>query len=267
MKNVLFLLLQFVKFIYKSNNRHGLHSPYVYKINDEILPDVGDYYAFNRIEDRRKMLLSNAQKIKVTDYGAGSHKNNDAYRSINIITKNTSKSPKIGRLLFRLVNYFQPLTVLELGTSTGISTAYIAAAKSDNKIISIEGCENISRVAIENLAALGLDNVEVLQGHFNEKLPVALDKLEKIDFVFIDGHHNYLPTIDYYNQIKLHLNAASVVVLDDIHWSSEMLQAWNELRALPEVSYSIDLFDIGLLLYRPSVKKEHFVLRYDGFFF
>jgi predicted O-methyltransferase YrrM len=265
MKRVLFLVKQYLIYLIQSNNRHGVHSPFAYYINDQILPDGATYYAFDAIEKLRSDLLINENEIKVNDLGAGSMHNNSPKRSIQSITKNTSKSPKIARLLFRLIDYWQPKTSLELGTSMGISTAYIAKARSTNQIISIEGCENISQQARLNLSNLGIENVEVLTGSFDQMLPIALKQLGTIDFVFIDGHHSYAPTLAYYKQLKPYLHKGLMIVLDDIHWSSEMLKAWNEIKQLPEVSVSIDLFDIGILFFDTQYKKQHFVMRYDGF--
>lgn len=240
-----------------------MHSPFVYYLNDIVLPDIYFYQDFDKIESLRSTLLENTTEIEVTDLGAGSKKNNELKRSIQTITKNTSKPARIGRLLFKLVDFFQPQCIIELGTSMGISTAYLASAKKKASLYTLEGSDRILAQAQSNLFSLGLDHVYFIKGDFDTELPKILEKIEKVDFVFIDGNHRYDPTIRYFQWLLEKVTEDSVLIFDDIHWSSEMQKAWLEIIAHPKVKISIDLYDVGIVLFRTSQPKEHFVLKYD----
>jgi hypothetical protein len=54
----------------------------------------------------------------------------------------------------------------------------------------------------------------------------------------------------------------TVLVLDDIHWSRGMEEAWEQVKAHPRVTVTIDLYNMGLVFLRSEQAKEHFVLRY-----
>jgi len=204
--------------------------------------------------------LNSQQVIQVTDLGAGSKNNNTSQRSVSQITRTSAKSPKYAQLLFRLVNYFQPNVILELGTSLGITTAYLALARQNSQVITMEGCPNIAQQASQNFKNLGLKNTKIITGNLDHTLQITVNNLQHLDFVFFDGNHRYEPTIRYFQTClpKRHVN--SVFVFDDIYWSPEMEKAWKEICRHPDVHLSIDLFHLGLILFRPHQPKQHFTL-------
>jgi predicted O-methyltransferase YrrM len=154
------------------------------------------------------------------------------------------------------------METLEIGTAMGISTMYIATAAPKSKIITMEGCAVIAEKARENFNKLGLDNIDLALGNFNNLLSKTLDNFDKLDFVLIDGNHRKEPTIDYFNQILPKLHPGSIVIIDDIHWSKGMETAWDEICKRNEVSISIDLFRMGILLFKEDIARENFVLKF-----
>ena len=58
---------------------------------------------------------------------------------------------------------------------------------------------------------------------------------------------------------KLHND--SIILVDHIHRTTEDLEQWNHLIALPEITVSIDMFHCGLLSIRREQVKEHFRIR------
>ena len=197
------------------------------------------------------------------DFGAGSHTNNNKKRSISSIAKNSSVNASKGRLLFRLANYFQPHTMLELGTSLGLSAMYLAGYSQNASLITLEGNPDSATIAKNNWEKTGIKNIECVTGNFHETLDPALKNLPNIDLAYIDGNHTYRATIDNCKKIMQRMHEDAVLILDDIHWSHEMKKAWDELSALPEISVSIDLFDLGLLFFKKDQEKEHFILRFN----
>jgi predicted O-methyltransferase YrrM len=108
-----------------------------------------------------------------------------------------------------------------------------------------------------------LNNTILLQGDFAKTLPVLLESLQQIDLAFVDGNHRKVPTLQYFEQLLPKTTASSILIFDDIHWSAEMEEAWESIKAHPAVTLTIDLFFIGLVFVNPDFKvKQGFVVRF-----
>ncbi|MBX7182778.1 MAG: class I SAM-dependent methyltransferase [Bacteroidia bacterium] len=262
MYNPFQLALKFAGYYLRSVNLHGLHSPFAYKLTEDVLYNKAPFYCYTPIEKIRQSLLEDKRHIQVLDLGAGSNFGNTKEKAISQIAKRAAKPAKYGQVIFRLANYLQPKTVVELGTSLGMTTAYLASANSQSKIISLEGCPETARIAGENFKKLGLKNIELRVGDFKDTLPPLSRELETVDLAFFDGNHRYQPTMDYFNQFLPLANEDSLFIFDDVHWSEEMEKAWEEIKKHPKVSMTIDLFFIGLVFFRKGKEKEDLVVRY-----
>ena len=247
-----------------SNGRgHGIHSPFVFHFTKDVLNDNRSFYCFETIEALREELRQNQTVLTVEDFGAGSNFTKFKQRSVSSIAASALKTKKFSQLLFRMVNYYQPKTILELGTSLGITTSYLTCAKSDAKVITMEGSHAIASVAKQNFSQLGIQNVQLIEGNFDVTLSHTLQNLSSIDFAFVDGNHRKEPTLAYFQQLLQKQNEHSIFVFDDIHWSEEMEEAWNEIKSHAEITLTIDLFFIGLVFFRKENKaKQHFVIRF-----
>lgn len=265
MYNPVQLAVKFVQYYVKALNGkgHGIHSPFVFDFVKNVLNDERKFYSFEAIEKQRSQLLSNPTIVTVEDFGAGSRKGLTKQRKIKDIAASSLKPKKFAQLLFKMVNYYQPKTIVELGTSLGITSCYLASANNKATLITMEGSNAIANIAKHNFEHLQLQNIKTVIGNFDETLKPTLSTIDIIDFAFIDGNHRYQPTIQYFENILPKLNENSVVVLDDVHWSKEMEQAWNEIKQHHAVTLSIDLFFIGIVFFRKDFKeKQNFVVRY-----
>jgi predicted O-methyltransferase YrrM len=261
----LYQLFAYLRYWLRSGNAHGLHSPFIFGLYTTVICHSGGFKAFGPIEARRRELLKHTQRIAVTDFGAGSQVAGAGgqQRRVCDIARHAAKSPRLAQLLFRLVNHFQPATILELGTSLGLTTAYLAAVDSRSQVITFEGCPSTATVARETFAKLQLRNVELVTGNLDQTLPATLAELTKpVDFVFFDGNHRYEPTLRYFEQCLSKAHENSVFVLDDIHWSAEMEQAWEAIKAHPAVTVTVDLFYVGLVFFRKKQPRQDFWLRF-----
>jgi predicted O-methyltransferase YrrM len=245
-------------------SKFKVHSPYVYKLYTEVILDKSPKEAYNKIEQQRKTLLRQRSLLETTDFGAAAihQAYKTRFRTVKNVTRHSSISPKYGKLFHRLAAFYSPGEILELGTAMGISTMYIATAVPESRIVTMEGCAVIAEKARENFNKLGLKNIELDLGNFTNLLSKTLLKFEKIDFVLIDGNHRKEPTIEYFKKILPKLHADSIVLVDDIHWSAGMEEAWKEIRNSKEVSISIDLLRTGILLFKKDIAKEHFSLKF-----
>ncbi|HOY28701.1 MAG TPA: class I SAM-dependent methyltransferase [Flavobacteriales bacterium] len=246
----------------KARNRHGVHSPFVYELITQVLRSGGDRPEFTAIEQARTELLVSEQTIRVNDLGAGSRVFDLPVRRVSDITRSAVKAPRQAQLLFRLARYLDAGTVVELGTSFGISTLYLARGAENGVVHTIEGCPQTYRIAQHHFELLEQRNIEPLLGSFRKRLPEVLEQLDALDLVFLDGHHAKEPTLEYFDLCLQRSHNDTVLVLDDIHWSRGMEEAWIAIKGHPRVTVTIDLYSMGLVFLRTEQAKEHFVLRY-----
>lgn len=260
-------LVQFFNYLIyltKSKTAHGIHSPFVYEFVSEILNDHYIYPEYCQVRQVRKDLIRSRKIVEVTDFGAGSGNKlfNTEFRKVSDIARSASVPEKTGQLLFRMIRHYKPANVLELGTSLGISTMYLALADTDSRIITLEGCASIAEFAQENFNRFGLGNIEQHLGSFECALNPVLKLLPSVDFAFIDGNHRFEPTIHYFEAILSKMHNDSIMVIDDIYWSKEMMRAWKQVKQHPRVRVSIDLYRIGIIFFREELSRKHYVLRH-----
>ena len=242
----------------------GIHSPYLFRLVRFVMRDENAYYCFADIERRRELLLTCPDTIDVLDYGSqGSPQGLHVPRRVCDIAKSHLESPKVGQLLFRLVNFLheeqqQPLEILELGTSLGITTAYLASANSHDRVMTFEGSGEVLKIAQSVWKALRLENIEWVEGNIDDTLLVHAR--ERIDLAYIDANHTYEATIRYLNALLPRMNEKGIIVMDDIHYSPEMESAWLHARADERVTTSMDLYHVGLLFVDPHYWRRNYTI-------
>ncbi|WP_276089521.1 class I SAM-dependent methyltransferase [Pedobacter sp. JY14-1] len=256
-------LLDYLRHRLTANTRHGTHSPFIYKLADEVIYDFKPKTEYTEIEQQRKKLFNDASEVTVTDLGAGSHLNTNRTKTVSQIAKNALKKPSLAQLIFRLARYHQPHHIIELGTCLGITTAYLSRACPQANVLTIEGCPQTAAVAGRNFGELGLQNIALKVGNFDQVFPEVLGSLSgKLDFVYIDGNHRKEATLNYFQWCLPKAHEETLLIFDDIYWSQGMKEAWEEIKAHPEVTVTVDLFWIGLVYFRKGQAKEHFKLKF-----
>jgi predicted O-methyltransferase YrrM len=251
-------------YISASNGKgHGIHSPFIFHFITRVLNDKQPYAAYEKVENLRRLLRKDNTVLTIEDFGAGSSLSSGNTRTVASIAKHAAKPQKFGQLLFRMVQAYQPATVLELGSSMGITTAYLSLAKPDAKLITMEGASQVAAAARKNLASLSIHNYQLMEGNFDDTLALVIATVPSFDFVFIDGNHRREPTERYFQQLLPSMTNDSILIFDDIHWSAEMEQAWQTICQHPAVRCTIDLFFIGIVFFRQEFReKQHFTIRF-----
>ncbi len=255
-------LQQYLRYKLHAKNEFSLHSPFMFDLYNEVFkkskkadPD------FDKIETRRRLMLRNENEITFIDHGAGSSKAKSPIRKISTIAKSTSKSAKYARFITNLAAYLKSDSILELGTSLGVSTMYLAEKNKESHITTIEGSNVILKIAEKNFKDLGYRNISSLDGDFDDILPSLILK-NKYNFVFIDGNHTYKATTKYFELLKNYSLNDAVIVFDDIYWNEDMTKAWKEIIAHEAVTASIDMFEFGIVFFRKELSKQDFILRF-----
>lgn len=259
------ILRRFISFIRNAKTKHSIHSPFVYDFVTKVLNDNTQYPEFRKIEEQRKYLLNNSNLIEIVDFGeaAGAAGYITALKKVKEVAKKNSISPKQGQLLHRVIKYFKPEILLELGTSLGVSSMYQVSAAPDSFYVGMEGCATTAAIAERNLQKFSDEtSYSLVIGNFNVMLPGVLEKIEKIDYAFVDGNHTYESTLKYFNSMLPLVNKNSVLVFHDIHWSNGMEKAWMEIIKNPAVTISIDIFHMGFVFFRDGVTKQDFKVRF-----
>ena len=242
---------------------YGIHSPFIYEYVSKVLINRTTDPKIKRIDDLSSELRSEKAKVDAGGFGAGSHFGKRNNVRIGNIARLSSTQKKYGNLLYRTVEFFKPKVILELGTSLGISTLYLALADRNANIHTIEGSEILSTLARENFRRLKISNIQQYTGEFIKVLPGLLDQLPDIDLIFIDGDHREEATIRYFELCLEAVNSKSIIILDDIHWSSGMEKAWERIKKYSDVKLTVDLFRFGFVFFRKEIySKQHFRIRY-----
>ncbi|MGI8584724.1 MAG: O-methyltransferase [Chitinophagaceae bacterium] len=259
------LAKKYIHYYFTASNGkgHGIHSPFVFDFIKNVLNDKKKYESYASIEETRNELLQDKRVVDVEDLGAGSLAVPFRKKKISDIARSSLKSKKFAQLLFRIVQYYKPNNIVELGTSLGVTTAYIAAANKTSQVFTLEGAKNIADIAQENFQKLDVQNVIQIQGNFDDTLPQILSQIQKIDFAYVDGNHRKEPTSHYFDQLINKSTHSTIFIFDDIHWSKEMEEAWKEIQQHNDVTLTINLFFIGLVFFQKDFKaKQHFVIRF-----
>jgi hypothetical protein len=243
-----------------SVEEHSLHSPFFFDFYDKVIKGVSGE-DFSHIEKIRTNLLRNQGVLKIDDLGSGSASKalQQSDRKTADIAATSFTPAEIAQVYFRTCQYTEVHTVVELGTSMGLTSLYLSELP-DCKVHTFEGSHALANMALTNFEYLGRKNIHLVEGDIGVTLPRFLqDNLAKIGFALVDANHRYQPTMQYFEWLMKRFNEKSVMVIDDIHHSPEMEKAWNELKKHYLVYGSVDLFRCGILFFEPGLNRQHFV--------
>ena len=262
---MLFQIQSYLKFLWHSKNEHAVHSPFVFSLLTKCFYDKKSKPEYAVLRKYRNSLLANKNTIEVTDFGAGSKVFKSNTRIISQIAKTAGISRKRAELLFRITHYFQPDSVLEIGTSLGLATAALSLGSQSvgikAKITTLEGCPNTMAIAKSELQLFNFDNVNPIVTEFSSFLGDIQLQTLNFKLIYFDGNHSKKATLDYFDLLLPTITNETVWIIDDIHWSPEMKNAWEIIKTHPKVTVTIDTFQWGLVFFRREQPKQHFIIR------
>ena len=248
----------------------GVHSPYLFEWVRMVMSDKNAYYVWSDIENVRARMLKSEDVVEFVDYGSGLRRLGEEARDkrkVRNIAKGSLAEAKYARMLFRLVNWLghylrdktNGLKIVELGTSLGITTAYLASVDSRDRVVTYEGCEVVSNIARENWNRLGLNNIECKVGEID--VCVLSKDINVLDIAFIDANHTHDATLAYFDILARKVHQKSVLVIDDIHHSEEMELAWNKICKDERITSTIDLYQMGLVFFDKNYWRRNYIMR------
>jgi predicted O-methyltransferase YrrM len=239
-------------------DEHSLHSPFLFDFYTRVIKKKKQPAGVEKFEVLRQKLLNDKRFISTTDHGSGS---SAAQQNIGAIAKTSLSPASLSELYAAIIRYFTAKQIVELGTCFGINTLYLAHEK-DTQVVTFEGSGEIADIARLTFEFAQAGNIRLVAGNIDQTLPVFLQSVRKIDFVLMDANHRYQATLNYFSLLVDKIRETSVIVVDDIHYSKEMEQAWNQLKKHKLVYGSADLFRCGILFFDPSLNKQHVILHY-----
>jgi predicted O-methyltransferase YrrM len=241
-----------------SVDEHSIHSPFFFDLYNKVIKPIDDLTGFKEIEKTRTQLLQNQSEVSVNDLGAQSKHFKKNKRTIAQVAATSLSPEKITHFIHRLLLYLDTKQIVELGTSMGITTLYMA--KKENAFVNtFEGNPSMINIALTNFEYFEAKNINLIEGNIDDTLPKFLQTPMKIDFVLMDANHRYQPTLHYFHLLTKRIADKGVIVVDDIYNSEEMGKVWQKLKNHDLVYGSIDLFRCGILFFDPALNKQHYI--------
>ena len=186
---------KYIKFLLKATNQHGVHSPFVYDLVTKCFYDKAWYGDYKELEIIRKDNLSK----------------------------------KKSRLLFRVVKYFKPNSVVVFGKKKDVINNTILLAQPEAKIM-------------------------------NEDDWPDYEVVKPFDLIYF----NSADKADYLKALVYLLGTTTndtVWIFNNIHRSEDFSEVWKTIKRNKSVRMTIDLFFWGMVFFRTEQAKEHFRIR------
>jgi predicted O-methyltransferase YrrM len=261
--NLIAATYQYLKHRQKAKRWDSFHSPLLFSLFTSCCDDRNDPSSYQQIESRRKQLIGSKETVARIDYGAGSmHVRSGQKQKIASIARHALSSSFQCRFMARLATFTDAKTILEFGSSLGISGAYLAAGNAGAKVVTVEGDPELTIRAEKIFQNLNLKNIQIIQSTFEDYILNESGRLNSIDLLFLDGNHQSQALLTYYHGLKNRYTSNTIIIVDDIYWSKDMQVAWSALIALPEVKQSVDCYYFGLLFFNPDfLDKENHIIK------
>ena len=238
-------------------DEHSIHSPFFFDLYSKTVTKK-HRQDIPLLEKLRTSLLDNDTVLSVEDMGSVGQVSPIYNRTIGEIALTSLTPASVALFYLELAYNSQARRIIELGTSLGLTSLYLAQ-KKDAFVYTFEGSHAIANTAQTNFEWTGQKNIELIEGNIDNTLHRFLEQTNKIDFALMDANHRYGPTMRYYQQLTRRFTEKSILVIDDIHRSPEMEKAWTEIKSDVLVYGSVDLYRCGILFFDPVLNKQHFI--------
>lgn len=256
---MVFKIFTYLNYLINIKSKYQIHAPFVFDFITKCLEKPTNFVLFNGYKQYKSLLQKDYNTIIVNDFGAGSKIFKSNIRKVKDIAHVAGMNNIKAKYLFKIISYFQPQSILEIGTSLGIGTYVFSIANPKSQIFTLEGCQNTSKIAQNYHTNFHLKNIEYKIGEFMQLIPILLEK-KHFDLIYFDGNHTKTATLNYFYEALKFKKNDSIFIFDDIHWSKDMENAWNEIIDNKDVSVSIDLYHIGIIFFKKELSKQHFIL-------
>ena len=194
----------------------------------------------NKLYSQLKTANQEVRGIKNDSTGENDFKTAIYLQSTARLVNTVSVDISAGLILYNLVKELKPKYALELGTCIGGSAAYILSAlPEDGYLLTLEGSEDIARIARDNLDSLYQGRYKLLLGMFDDTVPKINEHISRVDFAFVDDEHRAASTYRDMEYITPLMPDGGIIVFDDIDWD-QAKESWREICQRKDCAYSFE---------------------------
>jgi predicted O-methyltransferase YrrM len=255
-------LFQYFKHGLYEIDDHSLHSPYLYDLYSGVIRASKSIPSDPDIEELRKHYKKDHRKIQGKVLGAGSRIRGRKPPRLSEIACSGITKIKYSKLLLSLINYYQCETVIELGTSLGLNTLYLSKGRFVKHLLTFEGNPVLSEIAMDHFNSLSQIKIKLVMGDIDDTLDHQLKQGGPVDFVYLDANHTAEATLGFLDSLLPYLSQRSILVFDDIYWSSDMTDTWKRICKYPHKKLCLDLFQAGILIHDDKAPEGYFRLAF-----
>ncbi|MEO9476320.1 MAG: hypothetical protein ABJG41_12320 [Cyclobacteriaceae bacterium] len=246
---------EFLKYKNRAVNAHGLHSPFLFNLYNQVIK-ARDKKLKADLKTLRKSVFSSNEVLIYTDPKTLELRNEQT----GTWAKRVTSSLRFNIFLIKLIDYLQTETVLETGAAAGINAASLSHSTA-NKIVTMEGSKEIAQLARQTINKFGKQDVDIIEGEITDTFADSLSKYSP-DLIFLDADHRKETIRFYMDEISKAKQAPKCILIHDIYWSRDMKQAWLEVVQTPSFNLTIDLFEVGLVFPNYQMEKQHFRIKF-----
>ncbi len=212
---------------------HGVHSPFAFNLINKVIEEKKIFYIFEETEKLRSQFQLKRRKKK-----------------------------KYGQLLFRLVNFFKPNHVLQIGFSREVEILYLLSALDKGKLTLLE--ENITDISLAEMISNQFKPFEIKPAINIETLDSIRNKNHIPDFVFFNITHNTEMTYALLEKILSNIDEHThvIFVIDSIRKNKEMKNLWKTITSNPKVTITMDLYVLGLVIFNKKLYKRNYKVHF-----
>lgn len=256
MSHLLFRIYSACAYYCRAVTVYQLHSPFLYQLAEATLEDQRRYYAFDDIEDLRRVLNHGNTALMQPPRKAGNPQQTLGLAHLHSIRQDALSSA-LGQLLFRMALHYKPARILELGTGPGISTAYLASACPRASIETIDADAATCELARTIFKRMGLRTITVTHGNIPDTLTARNPPLHA-DLIFANSDRSGADLLATYETLLPFVHDQTILIFGDIRRSAQTFKAWKQIISRPEVRLSAEFRKFGLLSYAPGIlTKQH----------
>lgn len=193
---------------FRHRRGYGVHSPFAFNFITNVIYERTPYYKYD------ELLVSQKEQAKQKDCGWD------------------YETGKVKRLLFRVVNYCQPVTIVDAGCLSA-SSLYLKAAK--------EGADYTAAADLSEL---------------------FLEADAPVDFLYVHDYRRPEFVEEVFNLCASRSTQRSVFVVEGIRYTPSMMALWKRLVRHERAGITFDLYDLGIVFFDKTKNKQDYIVNF-----
>lgn len=174
-----------------------------------------------------------------------------------------SKIPSItDSIILRSIKYFQCENIVFIGNAKKKHHLYINNKNKYKTHILLYNNENNAEAMRYFLDQNSL-SATIYEGDYENSIKEMNKSIPRIDMVYFSETELKFPSLNYIKKLLENIHDSSVFIFENIHKNKENTQFFEYVKTLPEVTISVDLYYLGILLFTKKIKQQQsFILKF-----